>query len=309
MATKQKWLVSVPAATLWTASDSSREMDTEAITNPVNLDAWLKKLTYEPRLELCDGNLVQSQVLYGEEVIVLEERDGWVHVVVPSQPSSKDEKGYPGWLPKAQLTQNEDWKLDSEKAAVIQNKKATLYSIDREPELLLSYQTVLPVLQEEAEWIRVQTPEGEGFLKSADVKVIESIGAIRKGSGRDIIAAGEQFIGLPYLWGGMSSYGYDCSGFSYSMCKANGVIIPRDAHDQAEAGKPVELDAIEPGDLLFFAYEEGKGKLHHVGIYYGDGKLLHSPNTGKNIEIIDLKDTIYEKELCAARRYWQETGE
>ncbi|EWG09513.1 C40 family peptidase [Cytobacillus firmus] len=309
MAIKQKWLVSVPAATLWTASDSSREIDLEAITNPVNLDAWLEKLTYEPRLELCDGNLVQSQVLYGEEVIVLEEKGGWVHVVVPSQPSSKDERGYPGWLPKAQLTQNEGWKLDSEKAAVIQNKKATLYSIDREPELILSYQTVLPILNEEAEWIQVQTPEGEGFLISADVKVFESIEAIRKGSGRDIIAAGEQFLGLPYLWGGMSSFGYDCSGFSYSMCKANGVIIPRDAHDQAEAGKPVELDAIEPGDLLFFAYEEGKGKLHHVGIYYGGGKLLHSPNTGKNIEIIDLKDTIYEKELCAARRYWQETGE
>ncbi|MCM3707505.1 MULTISPECIES: C40 family peptidase [Cytobacillus] len=309
MAIKQKWLVSVPAATLWTASDSSREIDTEAITNPVNLDAWLEKLTYEPRLELCNGNLVQSQLLYGEEVKVLEERDGWVHVVVPSQPSSKDERGYPGWIPKVQLAQNEDWKLNSGKAAVIQNKKATLYATDREPKLILSYQTVLPVLQEEAEWIQVQTPEGEGFLKSADVKVFESIEAIPIGSGQDIIAAGEQFLGLPYLWGGMSSYGYDCSGFSYSMCKANGVLIPRDAHDQAEAGKPVELDAIEQGDLLFFAYEEGKGKLHHVGIYYGDGKLLHSPNTGKNIEIIDLKDTIYEKELCAARRYWQETGE
>ncbi|RBP88027.1 NlpC/P60 family protein [Cytobacillus firmus] len=309
MAIQQKWLVSVPAATLWTASDSSREIDFEAITNPVNLDSWLEKLTYEPRLELCDGNLVQSQVLYGEEVIILEEKDGWVHVVVPSQPSSKDGRGYPGWLPKAQLTKNEDWKLDRRMAAVIQKKKATLYSNDREPELVLSYQTILPVLKEEAEWIQVQTPEGAGYLKPEDVQVYETIEAIRKGSGKDIIDAGEQFIGLPYLWGGMSSFGYDCSGFSYSMCKANGFIIPRDAHDQAEAGYSVELDAIEPGDLLFFAYEEGKGKLHHVGIYYGDGKLLHSPNTGKTIEIIDLKDTIYEKELCAARRYWQETEE
>ncbi|WP_370224686.1 NlpC/P60 family protein [Cytobacillus sp.] len=309
MAIQQKWLVSVPAATLWTASDSSREIDLDAITNPVHLDSWLEKLTYEPRLELCNGNLVQSQVLYGEEVIVLEEKDGWVHVVVPSQPSSKDGRGYPGWVPIAQLTKNEDWKLDSRKAAVIQKKKATLYSNDREPELVLSYQTILPVLKEEAEWIQVQTPEGTGCLKPEDVQVYESIGAIRKGNGKDIIDAGVQFLGLPYLWGGMSSFGYDCSGFSYSMCKANGYIIPRDAHDQAEAGKLVELDAIEPGDLLFFAYEEGKGKLHHVGIYYGDGKLLHSPNTGKTIEIIDLKDTIYEKELCAARRYWQETGE
>ncbi|KON85730.1 peptidase [Sporosarcina globispora] len=309
MAIQQKWLVSVPAATLWTASDSSREIDFEAITNPVHLDSWLEKLTYEPRLELCDRNLVQSQVLYGEEVIVLEEKDGWAHVAVPSQSSSKDERGYPGWIPKVQLTQNEDWKLDSGMVAVIQKKKAALCSNDRESELVISYQTILPVLKEEIGWIQVQIPGGEGYLKPEDVQVYESIEAIRKGSGKDIIDAGEQFIGLPYLWGGMSGYGYDCSGFSYSMCKANGYLIPRDAHDQAEAGNPVELDAIEPGDLLFFAYEEGKGKLHHVGIYYGDGKMLHSPNTGKTIEIIDLKDTIYEKELCAARRYWQETGE
>ena len=63
------------------------------------------------------------------------------------------------------------------------------------------------------------------------------------------------------------------------MCKANGYIIPRDAHDQAEAGKRIALNEMEPGDLLFFAYEEGKGSIHHVGIYYGEGKLIHSPNT------------------------------
>ncbi|MBT2707433.1 C40 family peptidase [Pseudomonas sp. ISL-84] len=302
-------MVSVPVATLWTAFDSSRDIDREAVNNPVDLDSWLEKLTYKPRLELCDRNLVQSQVLYGQEIIVLEEKEDWAHVVIPDQSSSKDERGYPGWIPKAQLVQKSDWNLDSSQVAVVQKKKAELYSIDQKPEIVLSYQTVLPVLKENAEWIKVQTPSGDGLLKKDDVSVHESLDSLPKGSGKDIVAAGEQFLNLPYLWGGMSSFGYDCSGFSYSMCKANGYIIPRDAHDQAVAGNSVEMDALEPGDLLFFAYEEGKGKLHHVGIYYGEGKLLHSPNTGKTIEIIDLKDTIYEKELCAARRYWQETEE
>lgn len=309
MSTQQKWLISVPVATLWTASDSSREIDREAVSHSVDLDSWLEKLTYEPRLELCNGNLVQSQVLYGEEVIVLEEKGNWAHVIVPSQSSSKDERGYPGWIPKAQLVQKRNWNVNSGKVAVVQKKKAELYTNSKDPELVLSYQTVLPVLKENAEWVQVQTPSAEGFLKAEDVSVYESMNGIPKGNGKDIVASGSQFLGLPYLWGGMSSYGYDCSGFSYSMFRANGYIIPRDAHDQAESGNPVELDALEPGDLLFFAYEEGRGKLHHVGIYYGDGKLLHSPKTGKAIEIIDLKDTIYEKELCAARRYWQETGE
>ncbi|GLB60934.1 C40 family peptidase [Cytobacillus sp. NCCP-133] len=309
MAAQEKWLVSVPVATLWTTSNSSREIDREAVGNPVDLDSWLAKLSYESRLELCDANLVQSQILYGEEVILLEEKEDWVHVIVPDQSSSKNVRGYPGWIPKPQLIQHTDWKLHNSKVAIVQKKKAQLCSDALKPELVLSYQTMLPVISEDAEWIQVQTPSGEGRLKAEDVSVYESAKSIPKGSGKSIVAAGEQFLGLAYLWGGMSSYGYDCSGFSYSMCKANGYIIPRDAYDQAESGNPVEIDAIEPGDLLFFAYEEGKGKLHHVGIYYGDEKLLHSPNTGKTIEMIDLKDTIYEKELCAARRYWQETGE
>ncbi len=63
---------------------------------------------------------------------------------------------------------------------------------------------------------------------------------------------------------------------------------------------------MKAGDLLFFAYEEGKGAIHHVGLYVGGGKMLHSPKTGKSIEILTLKETIYEKELCAVRRCFSE---
>jgi cell wall-associated NlpC family hydrolase len=128
---------------------------------------------------------------------------------------------------------------------------------------------------------------------------------LRKGTGDDIVKAGEPYLSLNYFWGGMSSFGYDCSGLSYAVHKANGYKIARDAGDQAASGEEVAFDKLEPGDLLFFAYEEGKGTLHHVGIYYGGGKMLHSPQTGKGIEITSLEGTIYEKELCAVRRYWR----
>lgn len=90
------------------------------------------------------------------------------------------------------------------------------------------------------------------------------------------------------------------------MLKANGFIIPRDAADQATAGIEVDKDKAESwqvGDLLFFAYEEGKGRLHHVGIYYGNGLMIHSPTPGKAVEIIELAGTVHEKELCAVRRF------
>lgn len=309
MESNNLWLVNVPVATLWTSYDSAREIDKEAVSGIVNLEAWLDKLSYEPRLRLCDDNLVQSQVLFGQEVLIIDERDGWAHVVVPDQPSGKDERGYPGWIPKAQLIQQSDWYKKPGPVAVITAKKALLYSEKNEKLMELSYQTMLPVIEDMIDRIRVKTPTGIGILRAEDVAVISSEKEVGKLDGAAIVAAGEQFLGLPYLWGGMSSYGYDCSGFSYNMCRANGYIIPRDAHEQAAAGESVGLSEIKPGDLLFFAYEEGKGKIHHVGIYYGEGKLLHSPNTGKNIEIIPIEGTIYEKELCAARRYWIDTEE
>lgn len=300
-----KWLVNVPVATVWTSFDSAREIDWDAVTNPVNMDAWLHGLTYETRLGLCEDNLVQTQVLFGQEVLLMEEKENWAHIIIPSQPSSKNESGYPGWVPKSQLVRSEaEWNLHDGPVVVVTSPKAILSG---ENILELSFQTTLPLINEEDSKVFVQTPKGIGELSWENIVVFETMAARYKGMGSDIVSAGEQFLGLPYLWGGMSSYGYDCSGFSYSMCKANGYIIPRDAHDQANAGKTVPLSEIKPGDLLFFAHEEGKGSIHHVGIYYGNGKLLHSPNTGKAVEIILLAGTIYERELCAARRYWYET--
>jgi gamma-D-glutamyl-L-lysine dipeptidyl-peptidase len=309
MESNNLWLVNVPVATLWTFHDSAREIDEDAIAGTVNLDAWLDKLTYEPRLQLCDNNLVQSQVLFGQEVLIIDEVEGWAHVVVPDQPSGKDGRGYPGWIPKVQLIQQSDWYIKHGPVVVVTTKNAMLYSENNEPLMQLSYQTLLPAIEHTGDHIRIKTPTGIGILRTEDIVLHPSEKSIPKQNGAAIVAAGEQFLGLPYLWGGMSSYGYDCSGFSYNMCRANGYTIPRDAHEQASAGENVELSEIKPGDLLFFAYEEGKGNIHHVGIYYGDGKLLHSPNTGKTIEIIPLEGTIYEKELCAARRYWIDTEE
>ncbi|WP_409305114.1 NlpC/P60 family protein [Peribacillus sp. SCS-155] len=309
MPTSNKYVVNVPVATLWTKPESARDIDKEATTKPLNIEAWLTKMDYDNRLDLCEANRVQSQVLFGQAVQVLEESGVWAKVVVPEQPSKKDERGYPGWIPVCQLTPDADWDLANGPVAVVNSGKAILYSSGREPVMELSYQTILPLQEKGSEYITVKTPDGIGLLKAEDVSMRTGIDNRRKGNGQDIVEAGKQFLGLPYLWGGMSSYGYDCSGFSYSVCRANGYTIPRDAHEQADAGAEIELDKIQPGDLLFFAYEDGKGSIHHVGIYYGDGKLLHSPKTGKTVEIIDLEGTIYEKELCAASRYWQETEE
>ncbi len=290
-------------ATVWTSYDSSREIDDNAISVPVKLDKWLEQLTYTRRLELCEENLVQTQLLLGEEVYVTEIKGKWAKIVIPSQFSSKDERGYPGWVPSHQLISQAEYFPLNKPTAVVSATIATLHLA--EEALQISYQTQLPLLKEDKEWLEVQTPVGSGRIKRQDAVVIEDRNRkVTKGTGDMIIAAGEQFLNLPYLWGGMSAWGYDCSGFAYATHKANGYLIPRDATDQARQGKEVGLASIQPGDLLFFAHEKGEGSIHHVGIYYGKGKMLHSPKTGKTVELIELKGTLYEEELCAARRYY-----
>ncbi|MFM1653574.1 NlpC/P60 family protein [Brevibacillus sp. B_LB10_24] len=300
-----RMVASVPVATVWTTPASPREMDRPAIENPADLTGWLQAMSYEDRLELCEANLVQTQVLYGSLVEVIEEEAGWLKVVIPSQPSKKDERGYPGWMPKCQLLEASGFAANPDQpTAVVTSTAARLYDKEGEPGITLSFLTRLPVISQSGEWIEVTTPAGPQLLKQSDVAVFLTERDIPIGTGKQIVEAGKQFLGLPYLWGGMSSFGYDCSGFAYNMHLANGIIIPRDASDQAKQGKAVERQDLQPGDLLFFAYEEGKGAVHHVGIYAGDDQMLHSPKTGKTIELLPLSGSAYEVELCAARRYW-----
>lgn len=95
------------------------------------------------------------------------------------------------------------------------------------------------------------------------------------------IAVARAHLGLPYLWGGMSDWGLDCSGLVHLSLRRLGVVIPRDAADQYGACEHIcAIDAV-PGDLFFFAH---KGKRpHHVGIVTGPGRMLHAPETGSVI--------------------------
>ncbi|WP_449355042.1 C40 family peptidase [Virgibacillus natechei] len=297
------WITAVPVATVWTSPESPRDVDEPGVHTQADIDQWIRDLTHEESLALCDENRVQSQVLYGEPVLITEIKQTFAHVVIPSQPSKKDERGYPGWIPLAQLKQVNKTEWKSEQFAVITCDKAFLENKHGEPIMKLSYMTMLPVENIQETHVEVKTPHGTGYLPKKAVHIFPAENSMEQGSGKDVVRAGEQFVHLAYFWGGMSSFGYDCSGLAYAAHKANGYRIARDASDQASGGEKVDVKELLPGDLIFFAYEEGKGKLHHVGIYYGDGKMLHAPQTGKGVEIITLKGTIYERELCTVRRY------
>ena len=119
---------------------------------------------------------------------------------------------------------------------------------------------------------------------SASEVVLHVAGTPWGATGASIVAEAREFVGLPYLWGGTSGFGYDCSGFTYSIYNEYGVTIPRDAGQQAVHGTSLAEDSLAPGDLVFFSDYAG-GPIAHVGIYVSDGDMIDSPDTGSAVRI------------------------
>jgi peptidoglycan DL-endopeptidase CwlO len=111
-----------------------------------------------------------------------------------------------------------------------------------------------------------------------------------------VVGIAMQYLGVPYVWGGSSPSGFDCSGFVSYVYSQMGVSLPHHAASQYSSGSPVSREALEPGDLVFF------NGLGHVGIYIGGGQFVHAPHTGDVVKVSSLYDSWYAATWFGARR-------
>jgi cell wall-associated NlpC family hydrolase len=111
-----------------------------------------------------------------------------------------------------------------------------------------------------------------------------------------VVGIAMQYLGVPYVWGGMSPSGFDCSGFVAYVYSQVGVSLPHHAASQYGYGVAVSRDQLAPGDLVFF---DGLG---HVGMYIGGGQFIHAPHTGDVVKISSLYDSWYASNYVGARR-------
>ena len=117
--------------------------------------------------------------------------------------------------------------------------------------------------------------------------------------GQEVVDCAKKYLGVRYVYGGTSPAGFDCSGLVQYVCKSLGISVSRTAASQFSCGVAVNKDELIPGDLLFFAKN---GRIHHVGIYAGDGMMIHAPQTGDVVKLSDFNTPYRQREFVGARR-------
>lgn len=164
---------------------------------------------------------------------------------------------------------------------------------------VLSAGTSVTITGETGSWYRVTYNGSEGYV----YKTYLTTGSASSGAGEGarIVAAAKQYLGVPYVYGGTSPSGFDCSGFVYYVYRQCGYSITRTATAQNGNGVYVSRDSLQPGDIIIF-YNSAMSGIGHAGIYIGDNQFIHASSGSGKVVISSLSSTYYNTHYYSARR-------
>jgi len=212
-----------------------------------------------------------SQMLFGDTFRILEEQPRWYFV-------ERDFDGYQGWI-------------DFKTATLIDEKEYDKYVAESEDALLLRqpYNPITKTVNgipgaSHLSWgSRIFNMDDTGVMFKMEgirfdvpnmtyVNPVKANTMSRKACSKYILQQAQLLLNVPYLWGGISAFGLDCSGFIQTLFRFVGIALPRDASQQYKVGTEIKFEEIEVGDLAFFGKE---GRVSHVGLVADNGRILH----------------------------------
>jgi cell wall-associated NlpC family hydrolase len=254
---------------------------------------------------------VTTQAIYGNTVMQTKPNpapkqnvpEGWMFIKMADDYTGWTQRN--GFLP---LDEKEDYAGKEKRAVTVANRAANVYReadvTKHAPVLVLPFETPLEVVSapknEGERWIQVRLVDGQqAWVQRGDVQD-------RTGKALTIdqaIALAKQFLGVTYTWGGTSSFGYDCSGFTQMIERQRGITMPRDADVQAAwtGSVTVKREDLKAGDLLYFG--SSAKDITHTGMYIGNGEFIHdTTHDHPMVQISRLADQPWTKLLVVARR-------
>ncbi len=262
------------------------------------------------RAEPKHSSELVTQTLMGMPLLIYEEHNGFYHVKTP--------EAYYAWVDAAGIiimdsTQVRNWfKLPK----IIMTKHCgKVYDApeqNAQPVSDFVLNDVFGLVEKQSDYTQVVYPDGRyGYVKNDSYITLDDFKErYRKTTNNDMINYARQYIGIPYLWGGTSTKGLDCSGFTKTLYAQFGYNLPRDASQQVKIGKEItitpDFSNLLPGDLLFFGSKKnGVEKVTHVALHIGNGRIIHATGEVK-IESLNKKDADFNpdryKTLLHARR-------
>ncbi|MHB8855675.1 MAG: C40 family peptidase [Bellilinea sp.] len=239
----------------------------------------------EPRLRFVATNLTSlhrepswlaeqlSQMLYGAQLEILEEREKWAYVCCAD--------GYLGWAYLPYMTA--EWQPP---ATHLVTAPVSLMSAepgaDAEKITRVLGGTFVHMLGLQGEWANIQANH-KGWVPADDLRNLQSMPVTTAQRRTQMIADAFRMVGVPYLWGGSSALGIDCSGFAQLIHRWSGITLRRDADMQMADGKTVEQPQLQPGDLVFFGEGIDHRTITHVGISLGGWDIIHSSRSRNGV--------------------------
>jgi gamma-D-glutamyl-L-lysine dipeptidyl-peptidase len=242
-----------------------------------------------------------TQAPLGTPLRVMDRSGGWLLVQVPD--------GYLAWVDAGGVELLSAGELEAHRRTdkvIYVEATGTAWSEPRvgaEPVADLVAGAILVRVDGVPGFHRARFPDGRvAYVAEAEARRYDRWAAATTATEASLVATAMVFLGRPYLWGGTSPYGMDCSGFTKTVFLLNGLILPRDASQQVHAGALVDdladFQALRPGDLLFFgqpATPDRPERVVHVGMWVGDGRFIHSSGRVR-IGSVDPADALYDAE-------------